>query len=460
MTAVTDPGLCRLTVLAPDGRADFAVPVDTPIFDLLPVLVRRADPDRAHAAAGRGHWVLQRMGDPPLDEEGTPRSLGLRDGEVLHLRPRTAPLPPIDFDDVIDGVRTAVEGRRDNWRPELTRRLFLALGALGLATALAGVVLHPGDVLLRCLTSGALAVALLGGAAAGSRALGDGVVGTLLGVAAVPFALVSGMLLPGAVGVTGAPAMAAGAAFATAAGIIALLATGADTPLFLGIVLTGAATAGGGLLSAVAGLTGAQAAGLVAGVAFLAGVVAPSAAARMVRIRLPQIPTGAGDLGQDVEPVPERTVLAKAARADQLLSAMFVAISVVCVGCFALLVPEPGWAPSTLVGVVSVALLLRSRVLVGAWQRISVAAGGAVGLALLVLGLVAGLAPVARMALVAALVAVAVLLLTGARRLPGRRLLPYWGRAADIAETVSAVAVVPVALAVLDVFSLVRGLAG
>ena len=55
---------------------------------------------------------------------------------------------------------------------------------------------------------------------------------------------------------------------------------------------------------------------------------------------------------------------------------------------------------------------------------------------------------------------VAVLLLVLSMQLPGRRLRPYWGRAFDILETVTAVAVLPLVLAVLHVYELMRGLAG
>jgi hypothetical protein len=44
--------------------------------------------------------------------------------------------------------------------------------------------------------------------------------------------------------------------------------------------------------------------------------------------------------------------------------------------------------------------------------------------------------------------------------MPGRRLQPYWGRTVDIVESLTAVAVVPVLLAVLGVYAWMRGLAG
>ncbi|MFI7119461.1 type VII secretion integral membrane protein EccD [Amycolatopsis sp. NPDC049868] len=454
--------LCRLTVLAPAGRADFAVPVRTAVFDLLPLLSRRADPDPA--SAGRGHWVLQRLGEEPLDEEGTPESLGLRDGEVLYLRRREAPMPPIDFDDVVDGVSTAIRRRGDRWRPELTRRLFLVLGGVALAAALAAVGLIGGTEWVRSLVAGVFAVLLLGFSALTSRSWGDHVLGAILGVAAIPMALVAGLLLPAAVagGATplGGTGVLAGGALATAAGVIALFVAGAVPALFLGAVLSCAAAAIGGLLVLCTDLTGPQASALVAGVAYLTGVAAPSLSARLVRIRLPQLPTGAADLSSDTDPVPERVALARAASADRFLSAIFVAISVICTGSFTLLAFDHGWAAQVFVAVVSLGMLLRSRVLVNIWQRSAGVAGGAAGLALQAIALAVALDPIARTGALAGLVVVAGLLFLGAARLPGRRLLPYWGRAADIGETLFAIAVVPMMLAVLDVYSFFRSLAG
>jgi len=47
-----------------------------------------------------------------------------------------------------------------------------------------------------------------------------------------------------------------------------------------------------------------------------------------------------------------------------------------------------------------------------------------------------------------------------ARVLPDRRLHPVWGRFADIAEWVAAIALIPLILAELGVFAWARGLGG
>ena len=75
--------------------------------------------------------MLQRLGEPALDEDLGTAALGLYDGDVLHLRPRGDQLPPVDFDDLVDGVATGTAERPDRWRPEMTRRFVLGAGRRG-----------------------------------------------------------------------------------------------------------------------------------------------------------------------------------------------------------------------------------------------------------------------------------------------------------------------------------------
>src|SRR6266566_8239494 len=101
-SAVVDD-LCRLTVCGPAKSVELAVPVHVPLIDLLPALVGHLGDDLADAGLEHGGWVLQRLGDPPLREDLSIAALGLHDGDVVHLRPRSDQLPPPDFDDLIDG---------------------------------------------------------------------------------------------------------------------------------------------------------------------------------------------------------------------------------------------------------------------------------------------------------------------------------------------------------------------
>jgi hypothetical protein len=80
--------------------------------------------------------VFQPLGDQPLREELSVAALALHDGDVVHLRPRSEQLPPLDFDDLIDGVATTISARPDRWRPDMSRRLLAGLLAVPLAAGL------------------------------------------------------------------------------------------------------------------------------------------------------------------------------------------------------------------------------------------------------------------------------------------------------------------------------------
>jgi type VII secretion integral membrane protein EccD len=458
VSTIATNDLCRLTVVTPTRRADLAVPTATRVAELLPAILVRTE----SGAAANGHgWVLQRLGDEPLAEDGTPASLDLRDGEVLYLRPREAPLAPIDLDDVVAGVGAAIQDRRDTWRPGLTRRVMLGLSGLALLTVLA-LLLLAGPAVLRSSAAGGIAVLLMGGSALASRVMGDGAIAVLLGMFSVPFAALCGLLLPGDGGpfaeFGGANLLIAGAFVVSAVGLV-LLGGAPLAPMFLAVAVLGLSVAlGGGLV--LLGMARWPAAALVAVLAVLLSLLAPGLALRLVRLRLPQLPREARELQDDIEPVPEDRVLAAARQADHYLSAFCGGVCLVCVICFALLAQSPGWEGRTLSAVLCGVLLLRARALVGAVQRISLVAPAVAGVAAMAF-VFAARADIAQwIAAICALTGTAALAVVGTWRLPGRQFLPFWGRAADITETVLTIASVPLLLAVMDVYTLVRGLFG
>src|SRR2546430_278775 len=139
-TVVGSGEVCRLTVYGPKSRVELAVPAHVPLTDLLPTFLGHLGQELAMTGLDHGGWVLQRLGEPPLEEDLGTAALGLYDGDILHLRPRDEQLPPGDFDDLVDGGADGIAERRDAWRPEFTRRLSLAASALALAV---GVPLVP-----------------------------------------------------------------------------------------------------------------------------------------------------------------------------------------------------------------------------------------------------------------------------------------------------------------------------
>jgi type VII secretion integral membrane protein EccD len=449
--------VCRVVLVAPSGPVDMALPAGVALCDLLPTLVHHARGGRPNAG---DEWVLQRLGESPLDEAGTLAELGVRDGEMLHLRPRDDALPAVHFDDLVDGVAAGMRRRRDRWRDWMTRRALLAASGLALLVGLAVLALD-GPPAARAGAAGGVAVALVAGGAVASRAFGDHAAAALLGAGAVPYAGLAGLLAvtaPAPPALAAANALGAGAVAGLAA-LAAAAAGGVARPGLGAVAVAAWALAGGGLLAA-AGMTAWQAGAVLAAAAVTTGTLIPNLAFWLAKLRLPALPTGPEDLAADVEPYAVGQLLDRAAAADRYMTAMFAAAGAVTTAGLSLLAPAVGHTQTTLTLAICGVLALRARSMTSAWQRLSALVPAAAGLGLLVVAHASGPAWLARLCWLVIVLAAAGTAAAFARVLPGRRLLPYWGRAGDIAEYVVAIAIVPLALAALGVLGWARALAG
>jgi len=462
VTGATSGEVCRLVLVGPASRVEVAVPAHVPLADLMPTLVGHLGPELTGIGHEHGGWVLQRLGETPLAEDLGTAALGLYDGEMVYLRARTDQLPPVDFDDLVDGVARGIAARADRWRPELTRRLLFAL--VGTALAIGAAVSPATGVGTRAALAGGLAaVVLLVGAAAASRAWGEGPAGTLLAAGAVGFAAVAGLVLPAGdriarlgPGLLTAPGVLAAGTAAAAAAVLARFALGGACRGFLSAAGAGILVALGGLLATVPGIGKAGAAAITLATALLLGVAVPILASRLAGLRIKPLPTSAAEFQQDIDPEPSRKILASTDLADRYVAALYLGLGAVGAGCLAVLASTPGPATQSLAAVVSFLLLLHGRELTGAWQRLATLVPGLFGAAAVLSAQAAVATPERRLAIVAALVTLAGVLVAAARVLPGRRLMPYWGRLADLCHTAAAIAVVPLVLAVLHLYGRVR----
>ncbi|UUU23659.1 type VII secretion integral membrane protein EccD [Streptomyces sp. DSM 40750] len=452
--------LTRLVVHAPERVIDIAVPSDAALADLLPALVGHAAPEGTsldESGLEHGGWVLQRLGSPALDEDATPAELGLRDGETVYLRPRREQLPPVHFDDLIDGVSTGMGERSDQWRPEFTRRLLLGLAVAALAAGF--VVLAGMDVAgVRSGVAMGLGVLLLLGAFAASRAMGDAVVGTVLGVLAVPFFGLAGWLVPsGPEGpeLLGARLLA-GATAAAGGAVLAVSAAAATAALFAAVVLVCLLGAAAGIIGLSAGLGPSETAGSIAALTALLGTFVPVISFRLSGLALPPLPTNAAQLQEGIDPLPARAILTRTAVADRYMTALYGAAGLVCVACLTALSAGSGWEPYALGGVLSLLLVLHGRGMTSARQHLAVVLPGCYGALLLpVVGVWADGAAARGIALAVAAAACAGLVVA-AWHVPGRRFIPYWGRAADLLHSLAAVALLPLVLIDLGVLPALR----
>lgn len=464
MSGTQTAGLCRLTVRAPSRNIDLGVPSDVPVADLLPAVVGYAGDDLKETGIDHGGWVLQRLGGEPLDEERTLDSYDLRDGEDLYLRPRVDALPEVQLDDLVDGISTTMAGSPYGWSPKASRRLLLGLAVLALTGGLVLLALPGGSTESRALCAAVVALLLIAGAGSASRAVGDAGAGAALGVMAAPYLAYAGWVLPGGEltgphvhEVVGSRLLAASAAGAGGA-IVVLAAVAAFAALFLGVAVFAVFGALAGTLMIAADLAPHQVAGVVALVAVILGAFVPSLSFRMAGLRMPPLPTNAQQLQEGIEPHSPSGVAARAILGDGWMSSLYGAVGAVCAGCLGVLAWYADLAAVFLVCALSLLLLLHSRGLGNAWQRLSLTVPGALGPLLLILVGAVSYAPDRRPLLLAALLALTAAIAIASWTVPGARLVPYWGRLAEILHTLAAVSLLPLALWVLGVYGALRGL--
>ncbi|MBF9072526.1 type VII secretion integral membrane protein EccD [Streptacidiphilus fuscans] len=465
--------VCRVTVVGPKAQADLAVPVSLSVSALLPALLARIEEP---TDPGNGPWVLQRLGEDPLDPDATPDSLGLRDGEVLYLRPAESALPSLHFDDLADGVAHVLAGRADRWQPQHTRRLAVTVAALTLA-ALLWALLGFGPGAAAAGTAGGLAVLLAAVAVTGDRLRsGDGTV-VLAGTAALLFAATAGLTFRAAphgghgayggfAGFGGFGGYAPGEpSVLVAAGAVAVLATVLLGLRVLPVVipataLTVALAAGiGALLARSSDLPAGQAAAVVAVALFVLGHFGPRLALRLARLRVPQLPHNAEELQQDIDPEPQERVERRVTAAHAYLNTLSLASALVYAVGLWCMVRESGWIGWVLPLAFCGAVLLRSRGLTSTLQRVPMVLAGALGLALLLVVRGASHSPTGRAVAVVVLLVAAGLLLVAAWRLPSSRLLPVWAHSGDLLETISAIALLPLLLQAVHAYAWFRSLA-
>lgn len=461
MNPSTIDGLCRVTVVGSRRRADLALPTDVMVADLLAAVVQQVEGIPRSSAAPQA-WVLQRLGENPLDPAATLETAGVRDGQQLFLRDRAAATPPAVFDDVVDAVATTVQSSRP-WDWRATRGTALGLAAIAFVPLLWAALAAgppwgaPATILL------AVAATIGVGAVAVARALGDGAAGVALGAVACVLGAVGAGLLPGGdVSLTalGAPHLLAGAA--GAATFAVLLGVGVSTGghLFRGVGMVAVVAAVGGLLALVFTLEVAEVAALTTALLLATTPFVPRIAFLAGRLRVPDLPRSPTEFTDVDDDVPD-TVASQAALADEVATDVLAAVSIGVVGCAPLLVAGEGTMPVVLAVMAGLVLLLRSRLFVARWARLSLLLGGAGTLAIVATGAVVAAGQTTGVAMGAVMAAVVAAVLVAFVARPDRqRISPFWGRAGELFEIALALAVIPVTLGVLGVYGWARGLAG
>ncbi|MFC4015646.1 type VII secretion integral membrane protein EccD [Nonomuraea purpurea] len=454
--------LCHVTIVAPRRRVDLALPADIPLPHVLPGLLRAVGEDGGDAASSPG-WVLQRLGGTPFDLGQTLAALGVLDGELLYLRPRQAVLPPALYDDVADVVATGVQENTGKWESRHTKAMGTGAAAILLMLGTPALVLSGSPPLGVTVVAGMLAVLLVAVSAALSRAVGDSSAGALIGYSALPYAFLAGLYgLIGGSTVAGLGAPHLLAAFACTA----LVATIGGTLVadgvagFLGTAIAAVVAAIGAAVVMVFGLPAEGVAAMTVTILISLSPLIPGLSFKIARVPLPTLPTNAEELRADNQRLDSEAVLTRTAQASRYATGMITGIALTAIGALAYLVTTPTWMAISMAVVLSLVLLLRARVFHGLGQRLWLLGTGLAGLVAVAIVLSAGSGTVAAAAVVMALLWLAMLVVGLGLWLPSGRPSPFWGRAAEIVDVILLIALFPLALGVLEVYTWVRGLAG
>ncbi|GAA4640699.1 type VII secretion integral membrane protein EccD [Actinoallomurus vinaceus] len=466
MSTTAGTELSRVTIVAPQRRIDLSLPSDVPLAHMLPTLLRVAGANMADAGLAHSGWVLQRLDDAPFDPGRSLSQLGVRDGEVLYFRPRMAQIPEMSFDDVADVIATGIKDRSDRWRPQSTRSYGLGAAGAALAVGVVAIALSGPPWTAPTIAAGIVAFLLLIGGMAVSRAFGDSGAGAILGYAAVPYGFLAGLLAPARRGIeltqVGAPHLLAAFGAAMLVAVIAAFAVAEGVPVFLGVAIAAAMGAvGSGLSYAFPSLPAPGVAGTVAAVVMAFTALIPTLSFRLARLPLPPVPTSAEDLRRDTELVEGRAVLKRTTEADRYATGLVAAVALVAMGGMLFLATSDKWSGPTTAAAMAVSLLLRGRIFRGRGQRVWMLTAGLIGLGALDIGLALRGDQVSTLAgVLLPLLLLAGVVVGMAMWLPAHRPTPFWGRAGDIVDMIVIIALIPLALAALDIYSTIRGLKG
>lgn len=486
MSTTAATGFCRVTVVAPDSRIDVALPEDIAVADVYPEILRLTGQTQAPGTP-TGYHLVRRDGTV-LEGARSLAAQQVLDGEVLSLRPFAESLPPAVFDDVSDAVASAVQRDRHLWSDDLLRGAGLAGGVLLLV--LMGFVLWFADPVrhnmhsLPGVIAGAAGLLLTAFAGVRARVYGDRASAVALGLGALPLLMIggSGIIAPDAGQGLGRLQFLLGCVTVLVASVALVALTPSGDAPFVAATFLGAA---GTIATFVEILTEASATETAAVCAPVAiGVVAflPGLSARFARLPIgyaaPRSATDGldtdPDFVPDAEPVDAERIAAQARRGHEMLLGLVGGCAAVVVASAAVLGFSHTLWGQLLALVAGLAMLLRARLFRYTSQVACTLVAGILAIALLVLGLSLNppAEPVRQLLLygdrgpldirtiwLAASVAAGAALLTAVGLIiPRKGLSPFWGRLLDLAESVVLLSLVPLCLAVLDVFASARAL--
>ncbi|WP_336323816.1 type VII secretion integral membrane protein EccD [Streptomyces lavendofoliae] len=469
-------GFCRVTVVAPDGRVDVALPEDIPVADLYPEILRLSGQSPAPGAPV-GYHLVRRDGTV-LDSARSLAAQRILDGELLSLRPFAESLPPAVFDDVSDAVASAVARDRTLWSDELMRGAGLFGGSV-LLVLLAFVLWSSGprhDMHgLPGILAAVAGVLLLALAGVRARVYDDRGSAVALGIGAMANAGIAGagLLAPAAGQGNGKLQflLACGAVLVVSV-ILTFVSPGGDGP-FVAFVLASAVAAVVTFAAILTTMSATRTAAVCAPLAVGALAFLPGLSTRFARLPIGFEPprtavTGYGDDPEPQGPVDAERIAAQVRRGHELLVGLVGGCALLAVGSAAVLGFSGDVWGRLLALATGVAMLMRAHLFRYTAQVGCALAAGLGALVLLGLGLClrppAGLwrdataLDIRTVWLAAAVAGVAALITAIGLIVPRKGVTPFWGRFLEIAESFVLLTLIPLCLAVFDVYHSIRAL--
>lgn len=453
--------LTRLTVKAPNRWIDVALPADVPVAELLPYILRHAGEDAADAGERHAGWLLRRPTGESIDAQRTLGAQRVHDGELLHLVPGEAEWPELEYEDLVETIASGARRSGRSWGRTATRRCGLILSAAVLVAGVLVTLQFGAPWLVPALTLLGVGAGLLVAGILVARALPDAYAGAALAGASLPYAFVGGLLLPapdhaGLLDVSSRQLLLACAAVLVF-GVAGFVGVTVLSRIFAAAIAGGLLGLAGALLGGPLDPDAAAAATLAIGIGLLPGY--PLLAIRLGRLPVPTLPQRSSDLFTDDPPPPAPDVFQAAARTDEILSGLLTGLAVTAVVAAAVLTTGDSLAHQLMLGAVSLALLLRSRLFPVPRHRIPLLAAGVLVAGLLMLVRVRGADSNGDTALILLIVVAAALGVAAAGLLYSRKApSPYLGRAGDIFDVVAVLALIPLTGFLTGLFSYVQSL--
>jgi type VII secretion integral membrane protein EccD len=451
----------RVTVVTPRTRVDVVLPAQSTLAELVPQLVRLTGAEVSTPSDEAG-WVLTRLGGAVLPPGLTVTGAGIRDGDVLYLGPRERQPAPLLFDDVVDAIASAAEKREGAWGPRIASRVGLAAAI----TVLVGVTLllvsgFSGEI-WAAVTCGVLALGLLLGGTALTRAYGDMAAGSACAVSGVVAALLCGVtaLPPHQAWPLTIGSGAVGLVVVAIYGVIATALIADRLALFTAVVTASGMATVTAAVVLLADVSVVSAAAVVIPVVTALPAAAPMLALRISKLPLPRVPSDMDSFRADESPTLGQNVLDQTSTAEDILSGLLAAFGLVAFACVFFLLQDGGGWQATLSALAAVVWMLRSRSYAGTLQRVVLMVSGLAMLALLGIWLAATADRMVVFGAATALTLAAVVCLVYATRVVRGRQSPYLARLMDIAEFVGLMALIPIAAAVVGVYDTLRGAVG